>query len=167
MSLRLRPFRPEDEEVALAAQRALAAEEFTFLLGYREGVPWQEWIQQIEHIRTGADIPPDMVRSAMLAAEVEGDLVGRVSVRFELNDWLARQGGHIGYGVVPEFRRRGYATEILRQAIELAHQEGVDRILVICNEDNVGSATVIERCGGVLEGRATSDEGRAIRRYWI
>jgi predicted acetyltransferase len=167
VSVLLRPFRPEDEKAALAAQRALAADEFTFLLGYREGMPWLEWVQQVEHIRAGTDVPPDMVRSAFLAAEVEGELVGRVSVRFELNEWLARLGGHIGYGVVPEFRRRGYATEILRQAIEVAHQEGVDRVLVICDENNVGSATVIERCGGVLEGRATSDEGRVIRRYWI
>jgi predicted acetyltransferase len=49
----------------------------------------------------------------------------------------------------------------------MAHAEGVHTILVVCSEDRVGSAAVIERCGGVLEGRATADSGGCFRRYWI
>jgi predicted acetyltransferase len=84
-----------------------------------------------------------------------------------MNEWLAREGGHIGYGVLADFRRRGYATEILRQSVTIGRQEGIDRLLVICHDDNVASATVIERCGGVFEGSALSEDGMAIRRYWI
>jgi predicted acetyltransferase len=167
MSLRLRPFQLEDEQEALAAHSALHEDGFTFLLGYAEGMAWTDWILHTERTRAGVDVPPDRVRAALLAAEVDGELVGRVSVRFELNEWLAREGGHIGYGVLPAYRRQGYATEILRQAVELAHQEGVEQLLVICDEDNIGSVIVIERCGGTFEGSATSEEGMAIRRYWI
>jgi predicted acetyltransferase len=167
VSLLLRPFRPEDEAVAVAAHRALARDDYTFLLGYVNEMPWLEWIQERERIRAGTDIPSDWVRAAFLAAEVDGSLVGRASIRFGLNEWLARYGGHIGYVVLPEFRRLGYATEILRQAIEVARQEGVDRVLVICDQDNIGSAAIIERCGGVFEGLATSEDGNVIRRYWI
>jgi predicted acetyltransferase len=167
MPLRLRPFELGDEQEALAAHSALHEDGFTFLLGYAEGMAWTDWIRDVERNRAGVDIPSDRVRGALLAAEVDGELVGRVSVRFELNEWLAREGGHIGYGVLPAHRRQGYATEMLRQAIELAHQEGVERLLVICDEDNIGSVVVIERCGGAFEGSAISEDGMAIRRYWI
>jgi predicted acetyltransferase len=128
---------------------------------------WQDWLAHIERTRVGSDLPQNRVRADFLAAEVDGELVGRVSVRFALNDWLAREGGHIGYGVLSGFRRKGYATEMLRQAVDIAHHEGVDPLLIVCDEDNLGSATVIERCGGVFEGRASSEEGTTIRRYWI
>jgi predicted acetyltransferase len=162
----LRPFEAGDEGAALAAHDAFD-DTMTFLLDYADGMSWLEWIRRNERIRAGIAVPADRVRSAFLAAVVDDDLVGRVSVRFELNEWLARYGGHVGYGVLPAHRRRGYATEILRQAVELGRREGIRRLLVICDEDNVGSATVIERCGGVFEGSAAAENGTPIRRYWI
>jgi predicted acetyltransferase len=167
MTLRLRPFGVADEPVAIAAQVAFAAEKFPFLVGYDSAMSWADWLGAIERRRVVVDVPPGWVRSAFLAADVGGTLVGRVSVRFALNKFLAREGGHIGYGVLAEHRRRGYATEILRQAIEVAHGGGISPLLVVCDETNVASATVIERCGGVLENRLTSEDGTPIRRYWI
>jgi predicted acetyltransferase len=66
-------------------------------------------------------------------------------------------------------RRRGYATEILRQALVIARALGIDRVLVTCDDDNVGSIKVIEACGGKLDAVLEADQpGRApLRRYWI
>ena len=67
----------------------------------------------------------------------------------------------------PQHRRRGYGTEILGQSLVVARAAGVDRVLVTCDDDNVGSAAVIERCGGVLESVIDGSDGVAKRRYWI
>jgi predicted acetyltransferase len=77
-------------------------------------------------------------------------------------------GGHIGYGVLAQYRRRGYATEILRQSLVVARSVGVGRVLVTCDDDNVGSAAVIEAIGGRLENVVDAAPGKAPkRRYWI
>ena len=66
------------------------------------------------------------------------------------------------------FSQSGYATEILRQSLVIARSVGVDRVLVTCDDDNVGSAAVIERCGGVFESLTDNRESDTPkRRYWI
>ncbi|MEJ4099713.1 GNAT family N-acetyltransferase [Corynebacterium mastitidis] len=70
--------------------------------------------------------------------------------------------------MAPEFRRRGYAAEILRQGLILLARRGVRRALLVCDDDNVGSARVIEANGGVLEDRRRHPGGGSLkRRYWI
>jgi predicted acetyltransferase len=109
------------------------------------------------------------VRGRQLVADVDGEIVGRVSLRFELNEYLTERGGHVGYGVAPAHRRKGYATEILRQALVVIRAEGVDPVLVTCDEHNVASFRTIERNGGVLESIAPPNYGEleSVRRYWI
>jgi predicted acetyltransferase len=166
VSLVLRAPGPDDEATCVAAAREF--ETFPFLLFWSPGLPWTDYLDLLAGLRDGSRVPEGLVRSAFLLAEANGELVGRVSVRFELNEHLAARGGHVGYGVRPEFRRRGHATSILNQAVSLAHAEGVDRILVVCDDDNLASVAVIERCGGVLESVVSPDDGDLpFRRYWI
>ena len=93
---------------------------------------------------------------------VGGLLVGRISIRHELNDWLREVGGHIGYAVRPSARRNGYATQALAQALPIAAALGIESVLVTCDVDNVGSRRTIESNGGMLENIANGK-----RRYWI
>jgi predicted acetyltransferase len=164
--LTLRPPAPADEQACLAAQSEFDG--FSFLLLWNPDLSWARYLELLEGLRSGAHVPDGLVHSDFLLAEMEGELVGRVSLRYELNERLAHKGGHIGYGVRPAFRRRGVASEILRQSIDRVRAAGVGRILVVCDDDNVGSAAVIERCGGVLESVVTpADGGAPFRRYWI
>src|SRR5690606_33152193 len=92
----------------------------------------------------------------------------RLSIKLCLNTYLHNIGGHIGYGVVPAHRRKGYATEMLRQGLEEAKKRGFRRVLVTCDIDNIGSSRVIEKNGGILENLYASPELRAPKkRYWI
>ena len=165
MSLRLRPPRIDDEADVVVAQEELAADGFVFAFRL-QGQSFAEFVQLVEDHRRGRNLESDWVESTWLLADVDGTVVGRSSIRFELNDFLRVEGGHIGYAVRPAHRRRGYATEILRQSLIVARAGGVDRALVTCDDDNVGSATVIEANGGVL-GNIIDVDGVPLRRYWI
>ena len=166
-ALRLRPLRDEDEAAFTAGHRAMAAGGFTFGLGYEPGKPWRTYLKELEDHRQGRNLPARHVPGTFLVAEVAGEIVGRTSIRFRLNDFLAERGGHIGYGVLPQHRRRGYATEILRQSLIIARAAGVGRVLVTCDEDNVASRAVIEACGGVLDSIATVDGNPSVLRFWV
>jgi len=158
----------EDEAAVRSAQAELAAEHFPFALGYQDGMRWASFVEALERFRRGVDLPGGFVPGTFLLAEVAGEIVGRASIRHELNDFLAREGGHIGYCVLAAHRRRGYATEILRQSLVVASAVGVDRALLTCDEGNVGSATVIARAGGVYESTIDDTENGVPKcRYWI
>jgi predicted acetyltransferase len=165
--LLLRPLVARDEAEAVQAHEELAAEGFEFLLGWTPGRPWDDLLATYQHERRGVDLPEGRVPATFLVAEVGGQIVGRVSIRHTLNEHLALYGGHIGYGVRPAHRRRGYATEILRQSLEYARGVGVERALVTCDDGNAASAATIERCGGVLEDVVDMPGGAPKRRYWI
>jgi predicted acetyltransferase len=166
--LRLRPLQPDDEAEFLAAHQALKSEGHEFGLRYDLAASWAGYLAELETWRRGVDLPGGLVPSTFLVAEVKGEIVGRSSIRHCANEFIAREGGHIGYCVVPGHRRRGYATEILRQSLVIARSLGVDRVLVTCDEDNIASAAVIERGGGVFESMVDSTRGGPPkRRYWI
>lgn len=165
--LRLRPLYDGDEAEALIAHAELATDDFSFLLDHDTARPWTEHVQLHRRIRCGVDLPVDRVRGAFLLATTNDEVVGRVSLRFELNDWLATQGGHIGYCIRPAHRGRGYATEILRQALVVARSEGVDAALLTCDPDNEASAAVIIRNDGVEDEPHIDAAGKTKRRFWI
>jgi len=163
----LRPLTEADQAQALQAHRELAAEDFTFLLDWTLERTWPQHLRLLRQYRHGLELAPGHVPATFLVALADGDLVGRVSVRHELNSFLAELGGHIGYAVRPQFRGRGHATEILRQALIVACAESVERALVTCDDTNAASRRVIERCGGVLEDVRRTEGGGTTRRYWI
>lgn len=145
--LTLRAPRPSDEEAARSAQAALAAEGFDFGL-WPDGEPWLAYLDRLDREQRGDGLPPGRVPMTFLYAEVQGRVVGRTSIRHRLTDTLSVEGGHVGYAVLPEERRRGYATAILRRSVDVVRGLGAGPVLVTCREDNPGSLAVIARCGG-------------------
>ena len=163
----LRLLRPDDEAVVRQAHAEFAGEDFTFALFLDEESSFEAWLDRLGHQARGVVDRPRHVPAEFLLAEVDGQVVGRVSIRHELNDWLRHQGGHVGYGVRPAFRRRGYASAILRLSLERLAALGVTDALVTCADANEPSVAVIEAAGGTLEDVVTADDGVLMRRYWV
>jgi predicted acetyltransferase len=167
--LTLRLPREDEEEEFLRAHRATSPEVPYFLHFYKEGMPFSHYLEVLAEQQRGLNLAPNHVPSAFLFAFVGPRIVGRVSIRHSLNAFLERVGGHIGYAVVPEFRRRGYATAILHLSLQIAGGKlGLSRVLLTCDDDNIGSIRTIENNGGILENIVTgSDLDKPKRRYWI
>jgi predicted acetyltransferase len=97
---------------------------------------------------------------------VEGDAVlGGIALRTATNDTVLRL-GNVGYGIRPSARGRGIATWALGELLPHARAAGLNRVLLVCLDDNVGSIKTIERHAGVLE-KVVDDDHGLVRRYWI
>ena len=97
----------------------------------------------------------------------DNKLVGLVSLRRELNDYLEKFGGHIGYSVRRSERRKGYATQMLEIALLECKTFSIPKVLVTCDKNNIASETVIKLNGGVFESETVDPEGVTLKRYWI
>lgn len=150
--LLLRPLRSGDEVAARAADAELHRDGFDFLMG---GATLSfPRIRRAFAAQARGDVEPGTVPASFyVGVDEAGDVVGRVSVRWELNEALRHMHGHVGYAVRPAFRRRGHGVRLLRGALTLLAGRGVTSALVTCDETNTGSAAVIRACGGVLRDR--------------
>jgi len=92
--------------------------------------------------------------------------VGAVDIRHYLNEGLLQTGGHIGDGIRPSERRKGYATAMIALALEECKKLGIYKVLMCCDKDNIGSAKSIINNGGVLENEVIEDD-HLEQRYWI
>lgn len=96
----------------------------------------------------------------------DGRIVGTVSIRFRLNDYLANFGGHIGYSVRQSERRKGYAKEILRLVLLKCKEKEINNVLITCDKENIASSKTILANGGVLENEVPEGD-YTTQRYWI
>lgn len=93
-------------------------------------------------------------------------ILGVVHIRHRLNEYLLFRGGHIGYAIRPSERRKGYATKLLSLALEVCKTMNIEKVLVTCTKNNIGSAKTIIRNGGMLDSEEI-DNGELFQRYWI
>ena len=109
---------------------------------------YEDWTSQVNK---NAEIPNgDWGRSYTLLCFDELKLIGLLSVLYELSEELARKFGHIGYGVRPGERRKGYATEMVRHALSICREKGLKQVEAGCFRDNTASAKALIRNNGKL-----------------
>ena len=155
--LTLRPLQLSDEDSFRSALAEFEVEvpKFDFAFQFKESSSFEDYLDKVESWKQGID---NLVPASYLVAVVDSEIVGRVSIRHELNDFLKLYGGHVGYAVIPSKRRKGYATEILKQALSICAELGLEKIMISCDVGNEASKKVIERNAGVYVRDTTLDD---------
>jgi predicted acetyltransferase len=125
-------------------------------------------IKKLKNFREGRDLPEGWVPASVywLISENNNRIIGVVTIRHDLAGYLHFRGGHISYYIRPSERKKGYATKLLSLALEKSRELKLDKVMITCAKDNVGSAKTIQKNGGVLHSEDV-EEGEVFQRYWI
>lgn len=126
---------------------------------------FDQYLQGFEEEQQG--IPGFVPSTTFFALDTERDMfVGAVNIRHYLNEALLLNGGHLGDGIRPSERRKGYATKMIALALDECRKLNIDKVLMVCDKQNIGSAKSIMKNNGVLENEIEVD-GTIEQRYWI
>lgn len=131
---------------------------------------YDEWLVKLENDLDIPNIPDGRVPGStyFCIRTLDSKIVGMINIRHDLNEFLFNEGGHVGYSIRPTERNKGYATLMLRLALEKCRELNLRKVLVTCDKINIGSAKVIINNNGILENEIYSkiyDE--IVQRYWI
>ena len=135
------------------------------LLEYADYENYEAWLEMVEKTQTEAS--DGWVTHSVFFAMIEDRIIGTVAIRHYLNDELLQEGGHIGFGVRPSERRKGYGSKMLALALKKCKELGIEKALITCDKSNIASAKTIEANGGVFENEIVEEDGNIVRRYWI
>ena len=128
------------------------------------------YIRHLHNMARGIGLKPGWVPYTVYwsVAPERARLVGELHLRHWLTPVLEKEGGHIGYTITPSLRGQGYGTAQLALGLEKARDFDLERVLITCNTENIASARVIQKNGGVFQDEVISDHtGKPVSRYWI
>lgn len=126
---------------------------------------FENYLSKLEISKPRDGLVPDS--TFFLYDEKRNVFIGAANIRHYLNESLLKTGGHVGDGIRPSERRKGYGTLLVKLALEECKKIGIDKVLMTCNKDNIGSAKTIVNNGGVLENEVIDENGVLLQRYWI
>ena len=131
--------------------------------------PYTKWLERLEKNSNEKTVVPGCVTSSTFFVIRKNDnkLIGMIDIRHRLNTFLAEYGGHIGYGVCPSERGKGYGTQILQLGLAHCEKIGLTKVMVACYKENEASSKIIRTCGGVFEREFLYTDGKIVQIFWI
>lgn len=127
---------------------------------------FEAYLRDFDREATEPSVSGVMATTYFAFLEAENKIIGAVNIRHALSAALLHGAGHIGNGVRPSERRKGYATEMIFLALEKCREMDMQKVLITCDKSNVASAKSILSNGGVLEDEHENN-GVVEQRYWV
>lgn len=113
----------------------------------------KEVLKNLINHSKGIDLQDGYVPDTYYFLWDDNKIVGLFKIRHYLNEFLANGAGHIGYGILPEYRQKGYATKGLALAIEKCKELiKEDEIYLSVHKDNPNSLKVQQKNGAYIVG---------------
>ena len=121
----------------------------------------------LDNLQITEEVDGKVPDTTLFCLDVDRNIfVGAVNIRHYLTEEMLVNAGHIGDGIRPSERRKGYATAMIGLALEEAKKLGIHRVLMCCDKENIASAKSIVNNGGILENEVVVN-GVTEQRYWI
>lgn len=125
-------------------------------------------VQELLDAHNGINVPESWVPDSTYWLVTDHNrIIGAVNIRHSLTEHLFNAGGHIGYGIRPSERRKGYAMKLLALSLEKAKELNITKALVVCDEVNTASEKTILHNGGLRDEDFIEEDGNVVRRFWI
>lgn len=136
-----------------------------------KGITYDEWLNDVIRCQEKSYAEAKKLVPAttyFTIRESDNKIVGMVNLRHYLNDYLKKFGGHVGYGIRPLERRKGYAKIQLYLTLLEAQKLGIDKIMVDCVNTNEGSEKTIQALGGLFDKEVYEENMKVtLNNYWI
>ncbi|MBM6996007.1 GNAT family N-acetyltransferase [Paenibacillus sp. DXFW5] len=158
----------KDEYLSFYQEWKESGEEMVPWVISRDPSSFEAMLEFLEDHEKGDGLPEGWVSdSTFWLIDDKSRVLGAVNIRHELSEFLFNAGGHIGYGIRPSERGKGYATVLLRLSLVEAKKLGIEDVLVVCDAWNIASERTILKNGGRADVDYIEEDGIVIRRYWI
>lgn len=107
-------------------------------------------------------------KTFLLIRKNDNKIIGTINIRWNLTEKMKHFGGNIGYSIRPTERRKGYNKINLYLGLIESKKLGLDKVMLDCDINNLGSSKTIEALGGKLDRTEIDpDDGILTKVYWI
>jgi len=126
---------------------------------YLKESTYEEWLSKVlADIDIANVVTPRVPALTYFYVREEDDkILGMINIRLAENEFIKKEGGHIGYCIRPTERRKHYATDMLKDALSVFDKLCIKEVFLTCYKSNIASAGVIKNCSGELVTEFYSD----------
>lgn len=158
--MKLREIKKEDKDEILKiydeyikAEHSKGIDRFEGIRNFEnlENMNFEEWYKELENNKNKDKIPNEYSTQTTYLLINNNEIIGILNARWEKVPALMLFGGLIGYSIIPKYRGKGYANEMLKLGLEKFKEKGINEILISCKDFNITSKKVIEKNNGILE----------------